>query len=70
VASTLLLAVVTVYFLTVDVWRSLRITVFGTYQGASTIMCKTLDWKRSRISMFEVKAAPHNCILYHFSYSD
>jgi hypothetical protein len=26
----------------------------GTYQGASTIMRKTLDWNRSRISMLEV----------------
>jgi hypothetical protein len=37
--------------LTVGIWRSLRITVFGTYQGASTIMCKVFDWKISRISM-------------------
>jgi hypothetical protein len=37
-------------------------TVFGTYQGASTIMRKTLDWKRSGISMFEVEAAHHSCI--------
>jgi hypothetical protein len=28
----------------------------GTYHGASTIMRKTLDWNRSRISMLEVKA--------------
>jgi hypothetical protein len=28
--------------LTVGVWRSLRITIFGTYQGASTIMHKAL----------------------------
>jgi hypothetical protein len=39
---------------TVSVWRSLRITVFGTYQGASTIMRKAFDWKRSRISVLEV----------------
>jgi hypothetical protein len=28
-------------------------TVFGLYNGASIIMGITLDWKRSRISMFE-----------------
>jgi hypothetical protein len=31
-------------------------TVFITCQGASTIVRKTLDWKRSRISVFEVEA--------------
>jgi hypothetical protein len=36
--------------LIVGIWRSLRITVFGTYQGASASMCKAFDWKRSRIS--------------------
>jgi hypothetical protein len=40
---------------TVGVWRSLGITVFGTYQDESTIMRKVFDWKRSRISMLEVK---------------
>jgi hypothetical protein len=44
--------------LTVGIWRSLRITVFGTYKGASTIMRKAFDWKRSRISMLEVEAVP------------
>jgi hypothetical protein len=39
-----------------------RITVFGTYQGASTIMLKAFDWKRSRISMLEVEAVPQSCI--------
>jgi hypothetical protein len=29
----------------------------GTYHGASTMMRKTLDWNRSRISMLEVEAA-------------
>jgi hypothetical protein len=29
-------------------------TVFGTYQGAPTIMRKAFEWKRSRISMLEV----------------
>jgi hypothetical protein len=31
-------------------------------QGASTIMRKALDWKRSRISMSEVEAVPQSCI--------
>jgi hypothetical protein len=31
-----------------------------TYQGASTIMRKTLDWNLSRISMLEVEAMPQN----------
>jgi hypothetical protein len=29
--------------------------VFGTYQGASTVMRKSFDWKRSRISKLEVE---------------
>jgi hypothetical protein len=33
------------------------ITVFGTYQGASTIVLKAFDWKRCGISMLEVGAA-------------
>jgi hypothetical protein len=44
--------------LTVGIWRSLRITVFGTLQGASTIMRKAFDWKCSRISVLEVEAVP------------
>jgi hypothetical protein len=49
--------------LTVAIWRVLQITVFGTYQGASTIMHKAFDWKRSRISVLEVEAVPQSCIL-------
>jgi hypothetical protein len=37
---------------------SFRITVFGTYQDASTIMYKTLGWKRSMISVFGEEATP------------
>jgi hypothetical protein len=29
---------------------------------ASTIKRKAFDWKRSRISMFEVEAVPQSCI--------
>jgi hypothetical protein len=47
--------------LTIGVWRSLWITVFGTYQGASTIMRKAFDWKRSRISVLEVEAVKSVC---------
>jgi hypothetical protein len=39
--------------LTVGVWRSLRITVFGTNQNASAILRKTFEWKRYGISMLE-----------------
>jgi hypothetical protein len=34
----------------------------GTYHGAPTIMRKTLDLNRSRISMLEVEAVPQSCI--------
>jgi hypothetical protein len=37
------------------IWRFLRKTVFGTYEGASTIMHKAFNWKRS---MLEVEAVP------------
>jgi hypothetical protein len=40
-----------------------RLTIFGTYQGASTIMSKAFDWKCSRISILEVEAIPQSCIL-------
>jgi hypothetical protein len=55
-ASTVLRAVVADFFLTVGVWRSLLITIFGMNQGASTIMLKAFDWKHFRISMLEVEA--------------
>jgi hypothetical protein len=61
-ARTALKAVVMDFFLTVGVWRSLQITVFGMYQGTSTIMRKTSDWKHSMISMPEVEAVPYSCI--------
>jgi hypothetical protein len=48
--------------LTVGQLRSLQMSEFGTYHGASTIMPKTLDWNRSRISMLEVEAVPQSCI--------
>jgi hypothetical protein len=51
-ASTVLRAVAA-DFLTVGVWRSLRIT---------TIMRIAFDWKRFRISMLEVEAVPQSCI--------
>jgi hypothetical protein len=56
-ASTVLRAVAADFF-SVDVWRSCEITVFGTYQGASTIMPKAFDWKCSNISTCEVEAVP------------
>jgi hypothetical protein len=53
-ASTVLGAVAAEFSFNCWISRSLRIAVFGTYQGASTIMRKSFDWKRSRISMLEV----------------
>jgi hypothetical protein len=51
-------------FLTVGIWASLQITIFGTYeeQGVFTIMCKAFDWKNSRISMLEIEVIPQSCI--------
>jgi hypothetical protein len=45
------------------VLRPVRITVFGKQQCASTFMRKTLDWKRSRISVFEMETVPH-CFIH------
>jgi hypothetical protein len=42
--------------LTVGQLKPFRMSELGTYHGASTIMRKTLDWNRSRISMLEVEA--------------
>jgi hypothetical protein len=39
-------------------------TEFDTYPGASTISRKTLDWKRSKISMFELDIVPQSWIPY------
>jgi hypothetical protein len=54
-ASNILRAVAGISLLAIGISRSLRITVFGMYQGASSIMHK-VDWKRFRISMLEVEA--------------
>jgi hypothetical protein len=37
---------------------------FDTYQGASTISHKTLDWKRSKMSMFELDVVPQSWMPY------
>jgi hypothetical protein len=42
----------------VGIWRSLPITIFGTYQSASTLMHKAFDWKHSRISVESGSHAP------------
>jgi hypothetical protein len=34
----------------------------GTYEGASTIMRKAFNWKRSRISVLEVEAVLQHCV--------
>jgi hypothetical protein len=56
------------FHLTVGVWRSLRLTVFGTYHGASTSMLKVFDWKRSRISMLELYSVSPDWFDYCFIY--
>jgi hypothetical protein len=40
-------------------------TVFSTYQGASTFMRRAFDWKRSRTSVLEVEveAVLQSCIV-------
>jgi hypothetical protein len=43
---------------------SRRITVFGTYNGASVMILRTLDWNISRISLLDVDAIPHSCTPY------
>jgi hypothetical protein len=57
-ARTVLRAVVVDFFFNCWCLESSSVTVLGTYQGASTIVRKTLDWKRSRISVFEVEVMP------------
>jgi hypothetical protein len=42
------------------VWRSLRITVAGMYQGAVTVMRKAFDWKRSGMFTLEMEAVPQS----------
>jgi hypothetical protein len=44
------------------IWRSLQITIFNTNQGASTIMHRAFDLKRSMNSMLQVEAIPQSCV--------
>jgi hypothetical protein len=39
-------------------------TEFGTYQGAFIISSKSLDWKRSKMSMFEFEVVPQSWTPY------
>jgi hypothetical protein len=48
--------------LTVGVWRTLRTTLFDTYQDASTDMCKTLYRKSSKIFMSEMEAVTQSFV--------
>jgi hypothetical protein len=41
---------------------------FDSYQGASTISHKTLAWKRSKISVFELDILPQSWMPYGFEY--
>jgi hypothetical protein len=36
-------------------------TLFGTNQGASTIISKAFYWERSSISMFEMETLAQSC---------
>jgi hypothetical protein len=42
-ASAIMRAVAADFYFTVGVWKSLQLTVFGTNQGASTIICKAFQ---------------------------
>jgi hypothetical protein len=61
-ASAVVRAVAAYCSLTEGICRSRPIRVFGTHRGASTITRRALHWKRSRISMLDVEAAPHSSI--------
>jgi hypothetical protein len=61
-ASTILRAVAADFFFNCWYWRSLRITVFGTYRGASTITRKAFDWKSSMIFMLEAETVPQSSL--------
>jgi hypothetical protein len=50
--------------LIVGIWRFLRMPEFEMYQGASTNSHNTLDWKRSKIAMFELDVVPQSWKLY------
>jgi hypothetical protein len=61
-ASTILRAVAADFFF--NRWYlEIPSDIFGTYQGASTIMRKAFDWTCSRMSMLEVEAVPQSCII-------
>jgi hypothetical protein len=49
-----------------DCWylKILRMTEFYMFQGAYIVSLKTLDWKRSKISMFELYVAPQSWMPY------
>jgi hypothetical protein len=61
-ASTVLRAVAADFFFNYWCLEIPSETVFGTYQGVSTIMRKAFGWKRSMMSMLEVEAVPQSCI--------
>jgi hypothetical protein len=57
-----LTVIVVDFVLSVGIWRSFHITIFGTYHGASVIMHRVFNWKHSSICMLDVDAVPHSCI--------
>jgi hypothetical protein len=60
-ASNVLRVLAVDFFFNYGIWKTFQITIFGTYQGKSTIMHKAFDWKR-RISVLKVEAILQSCI--------
>lgn len=48
-----------------QIFISLYIISFVTYQGASTIIRRTLDWNLWIVLIFDTDAVPHNCMPYN-----
>jgi hypothetical protein len=69
-ASTVLRAVVVDFFFNCWCLEISLETIFGMYQGASTITHKAFYWKCSSIFMLEVEAVPQTCVLPSQQYCD
>jgi hypothetical protein len=59
---TLLRAVMRISYLTLGFWRFVRITVFGTYQVASSIMRRTFG---RVLGLLCVKWKLHHTVVFH-----
>ena len=58
------LAYLPISFLTVGIFRSLRISSFLTYHGALTIVLSIFDCRNSSLFMWLIVAVPHSGIPY------